>query len=172
MHCLLADSPPDTPEEIAAIGRNQDRVASQGREPGLLLENASGSISLKKWAAEILEECIPIANALDAANLHNPHANALRAAQDALADPKLLPSARMLQKMATEFSNSYTGFIKTQSIQSRNTLLNLPYPEPMAERFKQLAQNSVQEQKRIESTDTIPFDIYLKNYLSADKLNV
>ena len=172
LHCLLADSPPDTPEEIAAIGRNQDRVASQGREPGLLLENASGSISLKKWAAEILEECIPIANALDAANLHNPHANALRAAQDALADPKLLPSARMLQKMATEFSNSYTGFIKTQSIQSRNTLLNLPYPEPMAARFKRLAQDSVQEQSRIESTDTMPFDIYLKNYLSADKLNV
>ncbi|MBX7228838.1 MAG: glutamate--cysteine ligase [Burkholderiaceae bacterium] len=172
LHCLLTDSPPDTPEEIAAIGRNQDRVANRGREPELLLESTSGSTSLKKWAAEILEECVPVATALDAANIHKPHAEALTAAQEALTDPKLLPSARMLQKMATEFSNSYTGFIKTQSIQSRNTLLNLPYPEPMAARFKRLAQDSVQEQSRIESTDTMPFDIYLKNYLSADKLNV
>ena len=36
LHCLLRDSPPDTPQEIAAIGRNQLAVASRGREPGLV----------------------------------------------------------------------------------------------------------------------------------------
>jgi glutamate--cysteine ligase len=29
LHCLLADSPPDTPEEIAALGRNQHRTAAR-----------------------------------------------------------------------------------------------------------------------------------------------
>ena len=38
LHCLLADSPPDTPEEIAALGRNQHHTATHGREPGLRLE--------------------------------------------------------------------------------------------------------------------------------------
>ncbi|HEY9238764.1 MAG TPA: glutamate--cysteine ligase, partial [Burkholderiaceae bacterium] len=28
LHCLLADSPPDTPDEIAALARNQQRVAA------------------------------------------------------------------------------------------------------------------------------------------------
>ena len=27
LHCLLADSPPDTPDEIAALARNQHRTA-------------------------------------------------------------------------------------------------------------------------------------------------
>ncbi|HNY47557.1 MAG TPA: glutamate--cysteine ligase, partial [Casimicrobium sp.] len=34
LHCLLADSPPDTPAEIAALARNQHRTAASGREPG------------------------------------------------------------------------------------------------------------------------------------------
>src|SRR3989442_684478 len=32
LHCLLADSPPDTPAEIAALGRNQHKTAAYGRE--------------------------------------------------------------------------------------------------------------------------------------------
>ena len=42
LHCLLADSPPDTPQEIAALARNQERVAGRGREPGLRLECGDG----------------------------------------------------------------------------------------------------------------------------------
>ncbi len=46
LHCLLEDSPPDTPEEIAAIGRNQNRVAARGREPGLRLERHGQEVDL------------------------------------------------------------------------------------------------------------------------------
>jgi glutamate--cysteine ligase len=42
LHCLLSPSPPDTPEEIAALGRNQHRAAARGREPGLTLEREIG----------------------------------------------------------------------------------------------------------------------------------
>src|SRR5258708_18835914 len=38
LHSLLADSPPDTPQEIAALARNQHNVAARGREPRLRLE--------------------------------------------------------------------------------------------------------------------------------------
>src|SRR5258708_30139166 len=38
LHCLLDDSPDDTPAEIAAVGRNQQAVALRGREPGLVLQ--------------------------------------------------------------------------------------------------------------------------------------
>ena len=51
LHCLLADSPPDTPDEIAALGRNQHRTAARGREPGLLLEQGDHVITLKITSA-------------------------------------------------------------------------------------------------------------------------
>ena len=37
LHCLLSDSPPDTPQEIEALKHNQQLTAERGREPGLHL---------------------------------------------------------------------------------------------------------------------------------------
>ncbi|MBL8316750.1 MAG: glutamate--cysteine ligase, partial [Burkholderiaceae bacterium] len=64
LHCLLADSPPDTPDEIAALGRNQHRSAAFGREPGVKLERDGREVPLIEWGAEILEACSPIAQRL------------------------------------------------------------------------------------------------------------
>ena len=65
LHCLLCDSPEDTPQEIAAIGRNQERVAARGREPGLRLERGGQEVDLSEWGAQVLAECQPIAAVLD-----------------------------------------------------------------------------------------------------------
>ena len=48
LYCLLSDSPPDTPQEVAAIGRNQQRVAARGRQPGLRLEHGSGEVDARR----------------------------------------------------------------------------------------------------------------------------
>lgn len=172
LHCLLADSPPDSPEEIAALARNQDRVATRGREPDLRLERNADTIALTQWGAELLDQCVPIAATLDVTHGTTEHTQALQAAQAALKDPNLLPSARMLRCMAQDFGNSYVSFIKAQSIKTRNALLNLPYPESIAEHFQQLAQDSIEEQKKIETADTVPFEIYRQHYLSPERLNV
>ncbi|HEY0879228.1 MAG TPA: glutamate--cysteine ligase, partial [Zeimonas sp.] len=42
LHCLLAGSPPDTPQEVAAISQNQHLVAQRGREPGIALHDGAG----------------------------------------------------------------------------------------------------------------------------------
>ena len=55
LHCLLTDSPDDSPEEIARLARNQHLAAARGREPGLMLESADGERSLLEWAAELLD---------------------------------------------------------------------------------------------------------------------
>src|SRR6185295_2458796 len=68
LHCLLLESPPDTSAEADAIARNQERVASRGREPGLRLATATGEAAAIDWGRELLEECTPIAAALDAAD--------------------------------------------------------------------------------------------------------
>src|SRR3954464_14396031 len=54
LHCLMSESPPDTPAEIAALGRNQHKTAAFGREPGLQLERDGRDVPLTDWAGEII----------------------------------------------------------------------------------------------------------------------
>jgi glutamate--cysteine ligase len=170
LHCLLADSPPDTPEEIAALDRNQHRVAARGREPGLLLEQGDNTVTLCDWAAQLLGQCAPIAEALDAALGGAAYRDALAAAGAALAQPDSLPSARVLGTMLADFGGSYTGFIRAQSAATRARLLALPYPAALAQRFAALAEASVAEQQRIEAADALPFEAYRAAYLAPERL--
>lgn len=170
LHCLLADSPPDTPAEVAALGRNQHRVAARGREPGLLLEQGEHTITLTDWARELLDECVPIAEALDAAQGGEANVAALAAARALLDAPAQLPSARVLQAMAQDFNSSYVQFIRAQSAATRKHLLALPWTDAQAARYAAMAAESVAAQQRIEAADTMPFEQYRQAYLSPDRL--
>jgi glutamate--cysteine ligase len=66
LHCLLSDSPPDTPTEIAELQRNQHLTAERGREPGLQLQRNGRDVALTTWGDEVLAACEPLASALDA----------------------------------------------------------------------------------------------------------
>src|SRR5258706_6584496 len=96
LHCLLADSPPDTPDECAALARNKEAVSARGREPGLRLERDGREVNLIEWGQELLDEFVPIAALLDARLGGTAHHEALEVARAALADPGTLPSARVL----------------------------------------------------------------------------
>src|SRR5438067_10347381 len=67
LHCLLSESPDDTPVELRSITTNKQQVATRGREPGLRLYRGTKQIQLRRWASELLDGCAPIAAALDAA---------------------------------------------------------------------------------------------------------
>lgn len=60
LHCLLSDSPPDSPAEIRRQAHNQHNVAERGREPGLLLERGDASVTLKDWGLELVAQLVPI----------------------------------------------------------------------------------------------------------------
>jgi len=172
LHCLLADSPPDTPEEIAELGRNQHRTASHGREPGLLLERGGAQVSLLDWAAELLAECQPLAQALDAAHGSSDYSAALDAASTALRAPDTLPSARALAALQRDFGGSYTGFIRSQGEQTRNHLLGLPWGATAQAAFEALADESVARRRAMEAADTVDFETYRQAYLSPTGLVV
>jgi glutamate--cysteine ligase len=172
LHCLLTDSPPDTPQEIAALGRNQHRTAARGREPGLMLERDGGEISLVQWGAELLDAFVPIAATLDAANGSTAYSDAVSHAQAQLQQPESLPSARVLASMARDHANSFVSFVRAQSLLTRNTLLDLPFTDLQQARFTKASQESVEAQKQIEATDTMPFEIYRQQYVSADRLGL
>lgn len=170
LHCLLCDSPPDTPDEIAALARNQHRAAERGREPGLRLERGSDEPTLVEWGAQILDECAPIAAALDQAQGGRSHRDALAAAATALARPASLPSARVLDAMRSEYAGSYTGFIDACAARTRQVLVQRPIPAESQRRLARLAQASVLEQQRIESSDSLDFEAFRQHYLSPLRL--
>jgi glutamate--cysteine ligase len=172
LHCLLADSPPDTPQEIAALGRNQHRTAARGRESGLLLERGSGEVTLADWGAQLLAECATIAAALDGEHGGTRYSEALNAASATLREPDGLSSARVLATMVKDFDSSYVRFTRAQSEQTRNALLARPFPSALRERFEALAKESNAAQQAIEALDSLPFEIYRQQYLASERLRV
>jgi glutamate--cysteine ligase len=170
MHCLLSDSPPDTPQEIAALGRNQHRTAARGREPGLKLERGDGELTLVDWGEQIVDEIEPLAEALDSTLGGRAYRDAWKSAARALVDADSLPSARVLATMHKDFDNSYVRFTRAQSVQTRNIMLGLPWTPAQQAQFETMARESVLAQRRIESEDTMPFEIYRQEYLAPRRL--
>lgn len=172
LHCLLADSPDDTPHEIAALGRNQHRTAAYGREPGLLLERGDSKVRLTEWGAEIVDQCAPIAALLDEVHDTTDYGDAVRAARALLDDPAMLPSTRVLSALAREHDNGFAAFTLAQSQQAKAKLLKLPFPGALQARMEALVRQSVQDQAAVEAADTMPFEQYRQQYISAERLGL
>lgn len=171
LHCLLSDSPPDTPEEIAAISRNQHDVAQRGRDPDVRLERQGQNFSLVEWGIGLLGECEPIAAALDAAHRTGAYREALVAAGAALRDSSATRSARMLAEIGQAHDKSYVAFALAQSRQHRRTLQDLPLPAEASARYARMAEDSLAAQRNIETADSVPFEAYRQQYLSKDLLS-
>lgn len=165
------------------MSRNQHKVAQHGREPGLRLQRGDAEIGLVQWGREVLRDCAPIAEALDAAasavgSSHaattgasaavTHHRDALAAAAALLEDPTLTPSAHTLRTMAQRFDNSFSRFALAQSHQHHRTLLALPFDGDAQARFAQMAEQSLAEQRRIEAADDMPFETYRQRYLAGE----
>ena len=170
LHCLLSDSPPDTPQEIAAIGRNKQAVAARGREPMLCLERDNEKTELREWSRQLLLECKPIAATLDAANGGSEYRNALSAAARVAADPESLPSARVLSAMRQHYGGSYFRFALQHSLEHRNVLLGELPSADLESQFRRIADESLDLQRVIEAEDVLPFESYRQQYLSPDSL--
>jgi len=172
LHCLRLESPPDTPAEIAAIGRNQEKVAARGREPGLLLARGSQQVALEEWGGQLIAECAPLAAEMDATLGGRVYREAHAAAARMLADPALTLSARVLEEMAEEHDNSYTAFALAQSLTQRAVITALPLPAGVGERYAAMAVESLALQKRMEERETVPFEAWRKRYLSPEMLRL
>jgi len=171
LHCLLSDSPPDTPEEIAAMSRNQHRVAERGRDPDLRLESSGQEVTLPEWGHDLLCKFEPIAVALDEAQGDGDYHRALSDASAALANPASTRSARVLEEMERTHDKSYVAFALAQSVQHRRTLMQLPLSEEVKARYARMAEESVAAQSKIEAADSVPFEAYRREYLSRDLLS-
>ncbi|MBE7419533.1 MAG: glutamate--cysteine ligase [Ideonella sp.] len=170
LHCLLADSPPDTRDEIAALARNQHATAARGREPGLVLERGRTSVPLAQWGAELLQAFEPIAARLDRVFGGGEYRAALQAAQAGFAAPSSLPSARVLASIEVAEACAFTAFAQRQAERTREHLLALPWSAQQQADFELEARASLAEQTRLEAADTMPFETFRQHYVAAERL--
>jgi len=170
LHCLLSDNAPDTREEIAALARNQHSAAARGREPGLRLERAGAKVALVDWGAELLDGCTPIAARLDAEFGGHDYRDALAAAQTSWRAPDTLPSARVLAAIQASDGHAYTAFVRQRSAQAQAELMALPWSLEQRGLFDREAQASLDQQRAIEAADTVPFETFRQDYVSAKRL--
>jgi glutamate--cysteine ligase len=172
LSCLVEPSPRDTPEEIAAIRRNQQAVATRGREPGLLLEINNEKTALLEWGKNLLMGCRPVAETLDRVLGGGAHQDALGHALESLESPALVPSARLLDAMARNHASSYVRCVLAQSLLHAGHLRNLPLEAKAEKRFAHLAEESLAEQARIEAADKIDFETFRRRYLAPELLQI
>jgi len=171
LHCLLHDSPPDTPDEIAAISRNQHNVAQRGRDPNLRLIRRGEELGLADWASGVLAECEPIAAALDQAHGGSAYRDVLASAYSAVAAPSTTRSARVLAEIGQTADKSYVAFALAQSLHHRRSLSALPLEAGVEARYARMAVDSIAAQQRIEAADSVPFETYRRQYLAKDLLS-
>jgi glutamate--cysteine ligase len=172
LHCLLSESPPDTPQEIAQLMRNQQQVAQRGREPGLLLERsgAASPVTLTDWGLALMPALLQVARTLDANYGGNSYTEAVQQAEGLLHHPEQLPSARVLHTVQSQFEGSFVAFVRAQSLSTKQAMLQQPLNADVAAYFATLAAQSFQNQQQIEAADSLPFEVYLQQYLSPQRL--
>jgi glutamate--cysteine ligase len=127
-------------------------------------------VRLTDWGTEIVGAMQPIAQQMDAAHGGTQYAQALQSAQRGLEQPDTLPSARVLAAIQNDHAGSFTAFVRAQSEHTHAAMLSAPIDAALQARFTQQCAQSAQEQQAIEAADTMPFDVYLKEYLSPLRL--
>lgn len=170
LHCLLSDSPPDSPEEIAELKHNQHQSAERGREPGLRLQRRGQEVALADWALEVLNECKPLAASLDAVHGGSDYSAALAEALQRVGDADATPSARVLRALAQDHGQSFADFSLAQSMQARDLLLDLPWSEADQARFTTMSEESLARQRAIEAADVGSFEEWRQNYMAPQQL--
>ncbi|HMW24558.1 MAG TPA: glutamate--cysteine ligase, partial [Burkholderiaceae bacterium] len=99
------------------------------------------------------------------------HAAALQAALGQLADPRRLPSARVLEALRSDFGGSYSGFVLNQSSAIHAELLRRPLSEAQLAAFQAEAKASIEAQRAIEAADAGSFEVWRQAYLAPSTLS-
>jgi len=113
---------------------------------------------------------MPLAVAMDGLLDSEHHARVIAQARERLQAPDTLPSARVLAAVRRDHADSFVAFARAQSQRIRDELLALPWSAAQQARFEAMSAASVAEQQRIEAADTMPFEIYRQEYVSAARL--
>jgi glutamate--cysteine ligase len=164
--CVLSDSEPIGRGEQEALDANHLLVARRGRAPGLTLNRDGREVPMSQWAEELLESMQGLCELLDHGESSRPYATALEQQRAKIDEVERTPSARLLTEMR-QSGESFFQLAQRMSKMHKDYFLDLyPPNERRLAEFAKAAQESHEEQARIEAADKTDFDTYLAHYLA------
>jgi glutamate--cysteine ligase len=163
--CLLADSPSMSAEDKARVDKNLTLVASEGRKPNLSLACNKNSRNLKDWGLEICNEMKVLCSILDSNKENAPYTSALNAQIEKLINPKLTPSALVLESMKKQQLPFFT-FAMKQADQHQAFFKNKSLESHQLECLQNASQQSTKQQQQLELDNEIVFDEFLQQYFN------
>jgi glutamate--cysteine ligase len=163
--CLMRDSPPIGADEQPVLDDNHLQVARRGREPGLTLWRDGRRVSMRSWAAELLDEMSGICDVLDRGDAARPYYQALATQSAKLEDVSLTPSARLMAEVSA--GEPFFDLALRMSAAHKAYFLDLyPPNEERLREFSEEARESLAAQRAIEAADTGTFAEYLARYFA------
>jgi glutamate--cysteine ligase len=164
--CILSDSQGIGRDEQEALDANHLKVARRGREPALTLSREGREVPMSAWACELLDSMQGVCELLDHGEPSRPYLTALDQQRGKIEDVERTPSARLLAEMR-HTGESFFQLARRMSKMHKDYFLDLyPPNERRLGEFAAAAQESHEEQRRIEAADKIDFETYLARYLA------
>lgn len=160
---LFTDSPADVDATIDREEENRQRTVEEGRLPGLRLHTDRGEVPLVELGDEILTHCEPIAQALDKNLGGHDYQETLSLYQAQLERPELTLSGRIMALLDGQ-KLSFLQLTTEQSTAHADWLKQAMDPKQEALMIQQ-AEQSHQQQVKVEQSDELDFETFRKNYI-------
>jgi glutamate--cysteine ligase len=76
----------------------------------------------------------------------------------------------VLRALQERHADSFVAFARSQSAEIHAQLLALPWSAEQQARFEAMSARSFDAQRAIEAADSLPFEMYRQEYVSARRL--
>ena len=170
LFCALEESAPIDDAGNLENANNFAKVVKEGRRPGLMLQQEGQAISMHSWGRELIERIRPLADLLDAQHGSDTHRLSLATQAAKLEHAELTPSAKVLAAIKSN-GGSFHRFGLLQSALHATYFRSHPPERELAEEYSRMAQTSLEEQVKIEASDTVSFDEYIEAYRASTLCN-
>jgi len=166
VYCLLEESPPFDEQSWRETSRNQNKTATEGRDPDFRLLRAGQKVPLRDWAREIIDGVRAVAEIIDRGEGGDTYVQAVDFQSTLVEDPDVTPSARVLEEMRLDQTGFYHFAMKC-ALGHKQYFADLePLGKEQLAMYEQEVSASHVRQQEIEASDDLSFDEYLALYFS------
>jgi glutamate--cysteine ligase len=166
VHCLLwQDTPMSQPQRQQKVD-NLNRVIIQGRQPGLMLMEDDGEISLEAWMTRLFDALGSIAQLFDHHLGGQKYQDCLSELAPMIGDPEATYSGKLMATLKQQGIDN-TPFGVAQAKLFKQQLANNSFDTVSYQSLEQEAQSSLAKQRQLESQDSLTIDQFLADYFSS-----
>ncbi|BCE01235.1 glutamate--cysteine ligase [Marinicellulosiphila megalodicopiae] len=163
-YCLLSEQDKIDDIECEEVAENTKRVTQRGRDQNLTLLIDNVETPLIKQAETIFKSLNDIADVVE--NFETGTKEAIQQQFKKVHDNKYTPSYLLLKHISAH-QGSFLKAGQSLANEHKAYFQKLDLPEVTQKAFNQLSEQSIIDQKEIESTDNVSFDVFLKEYLNG-----